>query len=263
VNPFLIIFGCFFGAIDILVAALTFFSIEAAGKNKSLKSSALLGAASVLKLYPALIVPLLLIHFKGANRNRWAIYYLAVLVSVTTAAWFLWGNSSFAPFTRIPLYEPELLSLPAFLHNFINADGSYINLVYAGIFFGAWLTALGFCIIRNVELFLSALIIFSVGLATFKIGHLQYLGIISFLLLFQVLRSKQQNQKRELYLAVGFYLWIQAVIIWYFYSELLPTITPTVRTWVGLFHFVFVCVFAIFSLRAKRREQRIAAQNTA
>jgi hypothetical protein len=268
-NPFFLVFGCFFGACDILVAVLCFFAIHFIAENKNRLSSVCLALATLLKLYPLAVVPLILFHLNGKNRTQWTVFYTSTVLTGILAGFAVWGSDSLLPFLRIPQVTPELLSLPGFLNNFFQnqefmATGSLAwNFVYNGISPIVWVLAIAACVRHGLNLFDSSLIVFSLVLATFKIGHIQYLAVVSFFLLYQIVQARKKEQRQSFKVLLAYYSWIQTVILWYFFSGSLPPGFEIIRKWIGLPHFIGVCLFSLFLIKAKRRNERFRAQNTA
>lgn len=200
--PYVWIFGFWLGNADPLIALVTIVALHYFSRNGFVWAGIFLGLGMMLKVYPGFLFPLLFLICEGKNQKaKFAASFFATAGLSLFISWTIWGNSIFLSAYNAVSYEGELMSLFGYLNTrfpnvrlFVKLGSiSFDLLPQISVFFGfAGVTIL--CRALRVPLMVAALCVMAVVLSIFQIGHLQYFGIVAFLIYFSMVHSKSSYE---------------------------------------------------------------------
>ena len=166
------------GNFDILVGALILAAVVNACREHGARSGAFLSAGILLKYYPCMLLPFLVIQ---PRTFRWK---LAVATTILTLAGLassvaVWGLSTFEPFTFNARRPSTLLSVFSFLRGAYSPlrlwtpepDVDWLSLPSTAV---AILTVLALSMVRRIDLPSASLAAMTATLACYKVGNTQY-----------------------------------------------------------------------------------------
>ena len=223
-SPFLWIRNVYYSQFDIVVALLMILAIDAAPQEHARLSGGLASLAVALKYYPLVLVPLL------SFRKRKPVWQFicsftamtAIIYGVTMA---VWGLSFLKPLTVASERPSKLLSIfrvfrgpysPFYrLFGIENLDAYSTPLVLIGV--GILLLIL---LYREMDMVSGALLVFTLTLMLYKVGHQQF-HVSLYLLLLYWLIVKAPHQSLTLISSAIYILFMNVADVGYFQTTFL------------------------------------------
>ncbi|MBN1292857.1 MAG: DUF2029 domain-containing protein [Candidatus Latescibacteria bacterium] len=253
-SPFLWLRTVHFGQFDIILAALSLWSIDTKQQNKSILSGILITLAIALKYYPIVFVPFI---FFSERKPDFKFFFTFVVTSAVIFAttYLIWGDTFIMAIKYASARPSKMLSIFRFLR------GTYSPLkIITGIHNVDRLSTLtimisGFIIfiiyIRNkIDLITGSVIAINVTLLFYKVGHQQFHVLLYVLLVYWML-NKGVSDKLTFKAIMIYMLFINIYDIGYVSLSWYKFHWSFVREICGLFSFVIMS-FLLYVLLYKQ-----------
>lgn len=195
--PLVAISVFFFGINDSLVGFAVLCACVLRSRGRLGWCGCIIGLAALLKFYPLLFAPLLVVSRNGPARLRGILTAALTFALGMAVAWLIWGGAAFQPFQFGDARGPKILSILRFLDqikdnlpierpvNFLIDKNALLVLVVATIVpLWGWWTRQGW----EVTLLIGSLAIFM----TYKVGHPQF--YVSWIAVWAWIQATSQDQ---------------------------------------------------------------------
>jgi hypothetical protein len=265
-NPYFWIEIPWFGHFDIFVALACLGALHYRMQDRDRISGTLLAIGTLLKIFPVVMLPFLLIDGRRL-RIRLGAWYLLFTGVGLLVAWLMWGTWAFYPYRCGTSREPSFLSIFAFLagpysilHVFHIADNA--NSLAMPLLAIAGLTVFTACYHCKIDYITGSILALLTTLTFYKLGHPQFQMVLFVLIPYWYVKNWQQLSSRiSLHLICGCYLgWISEVVVLYISSELQTDVGRVllhaggVPTFVLALATIVVVLMAGLSLRPPREQ---------
>jgi len=121
-NPLFWVFGVVYGTMDSLVAALCISALACRQADRNSASASLLAFAVLLKIYPIVFSPFLMLDGRRINW-QFLVTFVALLAVGLTLSLYLWGESTFHSITHNSGRGSTILSI----FRYLKGDASPLN----------------------------------------------------------------------------------------------------------------------------------------
>ena len=171
----------FYGIIDSIVSFFVIFSIIFKLKKNYYLSSLFLVIATLIKIYPILFLPFLILEKDRINIKILITSILTIIFSLSIFSIFYGINTIFEPFIFGGSREAKFASIIASLK--IDLSNNYIILILEKYNFFVVVVSLFsiflYCYFKKINWLISIILSYLIILITYKVGHLQfYLGLV-------------------------------------------------------------------------------------
>lgn len=200
VNPYFFLSTVYYGQFDILVAALCLASVVMRLKGKDKFSGFFLALAFLMKIYPIVILPALVLEGWKVRRKLF-VSFLVVVISGLGVSYLIWGNSTFEPFSFASGRESTAFSIFRWLRGVYSPVAGMHNYDRLSL----PLMAISFCVILIIQIYrkldplLASILFLLVTLTFFKVGHSQFYTPLFFLMSFWFITEPRLNGRRIMF----------------------------------------------------------------
>ncbi len=266
-NPFPWVEIAHFGFFDVLVGIACVGAVHARLHGRDLLSGTSIAAGILLKLVPFVILPFLVVN-RTRIHVRLASACLALVILGFGLSLLVWGPSTFAPMLFAGERGP-VLSVYAFLGGGSDADLSVSNLAQMAlasriVLASAGLALFAWCVARNVEPALAALLAMLCTLLFYQVGYNNYQMMLFVLAAYWMARD-WERLKADRMLLTGFALYFTCLAMMDVLFPIVRRVSePTTATQfldaIYFLKFLLGCALLFLLLRYSLRQTRDLAQ---